>query len=165
VVGALADVIQIGTRNAQNYDLIMRAARLGKPILLKRGMASTIEEWLLAAEYVLREGNPNVILCERGIRGFDRFTRNTLDLAGVAVVKNESHLPVLVDPSHATGHRELVSPLALASIAAGADGLVLEVHPEPEKAWTDGAQTISVEDLKILMARIKTVAAAVDREA
>lgn len=162
-VGDVADIIQIGTRNAQNFDLISRAAQAGKPILLKRGMACTVEEWLLAAEYVLQEGNPNVILCERGIRGFDRSTRNTLDLGGAVVAKRESHLPVVVDPSHALGHRELVPALARAAIAAGLDGLLIEVHARPEEAWTDGAETIDIGEFATLIEELRAIASAVGR--
>jgi len=162
-VAQVADIIQIGARNAQNFDLISQAAQTGKPILLKRGIACTVEEWLLAAEYVLQEGNPQLILCERGIRGFDRLTRNTLDLAGAVVAKQESHLPVVVDPSHATGHRELVPPMARAVVAAGLDGLLVEVHIRPEEAWTDGAETIAVADFERLMDELRAIAAAVGR--
>jgi len=156
-------MIQIGTRNAQNYDLIWAAAVTGKPILLKRGMASTIEEWLLAAEYILSQGNPNVVLCERGIRTFDRFTRNTLDVSAIVVAKRETHLPVLADPSHVAGVRECVPGLAKAAIAAGADGLLIEVHPEPELALCDGAQSLSPEEFQKLMNDLRSLANALGR--
>lgn len=144
-VAGCADLIQIGARNAQNTPLLCEAAKSGKPILLKRGMSCTIEEWLMSAEYVLSHGNPNVILCERGIRSFETMTRNTLDLSAVVVAKRETHLPVIVDPSHATGKRDLVIPMARAAIAAGADGLLVEVHPRPEKALCDGEQSLTIE--------------------
>ena len=163
-VAEVADIIQIGARNAQNFDLISRAAGTGKPVLLKRGMACTVEEWLLAAEDVLQQGNPGVILCERGIRGFDNLTRNTLDMAGAIVAKRESHLPVVIDPSHSTGHRDLVPALARAAVAAGLDGLLVEVHVQPEDAWTDGAETMSIEQFRTLMAELRTIAAVVGRK-
>lgn len=144
-VAGCADLIQIGARNAQNTPLLCEVAKSGKPILLKRGMSCTIEEWLMSAEYVLSHGNPNVILCERGIRSFETMTRNTLDLSAVVVAKRETHLPVIVDPSHATGKRDLVIPMARAAIAAGADGLLVEVHPNPEKALCDGEQSLTIE--------------------
>ena len=142
-VCAHADVLQIGARNAQNYPLLEAAGRTGKPILLKRGPSMTIEELLLAAEYILATGNWNVILCERGIRTFERATRNTLDLGSVAALKRATHLPVLVDPSHACGRRELIAPLSRAAVAAGADGLLIEVHPRPDESWSDSEQAIS----------------------
>jgi 3-deoxy-7-phosphoheptulonate synthase len=157
------DMIQIGTRNAQNYDLIRAAAATGEPILLKRGMASTIEEWLLAAEYILSQGNPNVVLCERGIRTFDRFTRNTLDVSAIVVAKRETHLPVLADPSHAAGVREYVPGVAKAAIAGGADGLLIEVHPKPEYALCDGAQSLSPEEFQELMNDLRPLANALGR--
>ncbi len=131
VVSEHADMLQVGTRNAQNFALLEAVGGARRPVLLKRGLSNTIEEWLLAAEYVVAHGNPNVVLCERGIRTFEAATRNTLDLSAVPVVKSLSHLPVIVDPSHATGHRPLVPPMALAAFAAGADGLMIEVHPDP----------------------------------
>ena len=139
-VVAVTDVIQIGTRNALNYSLLTAAARTGKPILLKRGLASTINEWLLAAEYIAKQGNRNVILCERGIRTYETATRNTLDLSAVAVAKQETSLPVFVDPSHAAGRLDLLTSLSHAAIAVGADGLIVEVHPDPEMAMSDNAQ-------------------------
>ena len=159
-----ADIIQIGTRNAQNFSLITAAARTGKPILLKRGMSGTIEEWLLAAEYILNEGNPNVILCERGIKGYDKFTRNTLDLAAVAVAKRESHLPVIVDPSHATGDRSLVPVLARAALVAGADGIMVEVHPNPDRALSDGAQSLTAQMFREMMADLQLTAGFIGKE-
>src|SRR5665647_311452 len=141
------DIIQIGARNMQNFRLLKAAGQTDKPILLKRGMAATIEEWLMAAEYIMSEGNQKVILCERGIRTFEIYTRNTLDLSAVPVVKRLSHLPIIVDPSHGTGDRQLVGPMSLAAIAAGADGLILEMHPQPAKAVSDGAQSLTPEGL------------------
>jgi 3-deoxy-7-phosphoheptulonate synthase len=142
VVAHFADMLQIGARNMQNFSLLRAASRSGKPILLKRGAGATIEEWLMAAEYVLAEGNPNVVLCERGIRTFERATRHTLDLNAVALVRERTHLPVIVDPSHAAGVRSLVIPLSLGSLAAGACGLIIEVHPDPSQAMSDGAQSL-----------------------
>jgi 3-deoxy-7-phosphoheptulonate synthase len=142
VVAHFADMLQIGARNMQNFSLLRAASRSGKPILLKRGAGATIDEWLMAAEYVLAEGNPNVVLCERGIRTFERATRHTLDLNAVALVRERSHLPVLVDPSHAAGVRSLVAPLSLAALSAGACGLIVEVHPDPAQAMSDGAQSL-----------------------
>ena len=162
-VAQYADVIQIGTRNMQNFVLLEEAGKTGKPILLKRGMAATIEEWLLAAEYILSTGNPNVMLCERGIRTYETATRNTLDLNAVALVKRLSHLPVIVDPSHATGHWYLVRPLSAASIAVGADGLIIEVHPNPDHALSDGAQSLTPANFGQLMWEMKALGAAVGR--
>jgi 3-deoxy-7-phosphoheptulonate synthase len=142
LVAGYADLLQIGARNAQNFSLIKEAARSGKPILLKRGPSMRMEEWLLAAEYVLSEGNPNLILCERGIRTFETYTRNTLDLAAVAIAKKESHLPVVVDPSQGCGRADLVIELCKGAVAMGADGLLIEVHPHPAEAWSDGQQQV-----------------------
>jgi len=147
----------------QNYQLLEEVGRTGKPVLLKRGLSATIEEWLLSAEYVLAQGNPNVILCERGIRTFETATRNTLDLNAVALAKRRTHLPVIVDPSHGTGKWYLVPPLALASIAAGADGIIIEVHPDPDRAKSDGGQSLSPENFAALMPRLAAVASAVGR--
>jgi 3-deoxy-7-phosphoheptulonate synthase len=158
-----ADLIQIGTRNAQNTPLLCEVARSGKPVLLKRGMSCTIEEWLMAAEYILSNGNPNVILCERGIRSFENMTRNTLDLSAVAIAKQETHLPVVVDPSHGTGRRSLVIPMARAAIAAGADGLLVEVHQDPDNALSDGDQSLTPEMFGQLMKEISPVARAMGR--
>ncbi len=142
------DIIQIGARNMQNFDLLKAVGKTRKPVLLKRGMSATIEEWLMAAEYIMAEGNPNVILCERGIRTYEKFTRNTLDLSAVLAVKKLSHLPVIVDPSHATGKRWMVKDLALAAAAVGADGLMIEVHNDPENALCDGAQSLTPEQFE-----------------
>lgn len=146
-----ADILQVGTRNMQNYPLLRALGKINKPVLLKRGMSSTVEEWLLAAEYILVGGNERVILCERGIRTFDTATRNTLDLGAVALVKQLSHLPVIVDPSQGTGNRNLVAPLSLAAIAAGADGLIIEVHNQPEKALSDGEQSLYFDQFAAMM--------------
>src|SRR5207302_3144737 len=158
-----ADMLQVGTRNAQNFALLEAVGEAGRPVLLKRGLSNTVEEWLLAAEYVVARGNPDVVLCERGIRTFEGYTRNTLDLSAIPVVKSASHLPVVVDPSHATGHRHLVAPMALAAVAAGADGLLIEVHPDPENALSDGAQSLSIESLHDLMAHVRRLSSALDR--
>jgi len=146
-----ADILQVGTRNMQNYPLLRALGKINKPVLLKRGMSSTMEEWLLAAEYILVGGNERVILCERGIRTFDTATRNTLDLGAVALVKQLSHLPVIVDPSQGTGNRNLVAPLSMAAIAAGADGLIIEVHNQPEKALSDGEQSLYFDQFAAMM--------------
>ncbi|OGL09900.1 MAG: 3-deoxy-7-phosphoheptulonate synthase [Candidatus Rokubacteria bacterium RIFCSPLOWO2_12_FULL_71_22] len=159
-----ADILQIGARNIQNFPLLRRVGEAGKPVLLKRGMATSIQEWLLSAEYVLSRGNPNVILCERGIRTFETTTRFTLDLNAVPVVKRLSHLPIVVDPSHGTGHWEYVEAMAMAGVAAGADGLIIEVHPRPEEALSDGPQSLKPERFVALMARVRRVAQALDRE-
>ncbi len=163
LVARYADLLQIGARNMQNYQLLEEVGRTGKPVLLKRGLSATIEEWLLSAEYVLAQGNPNVILCERGIRTFETATRNTLDLNAVALAKRRTHLPVIVDPSHGTGKWYLVPPLALASIAAGADGIIIEVHPDPDRAKSDGGQSLNPENFAALMPRLAAVASAVGR--
>lgn len=163
LVARYADVLQIGARNMQNYQLIEEAGRSGKPVMLKRGLSATIEEWLLSAEYIIAQGNPNVILCERGIRTFETATRNTMDLNAVALAKRRSHLPVIADPSHGTGKWYLVAPIALAAIAAGADGIIVEVHPDPDRASSDGAQSLTPENFAALMARLSAVAAAVGR--
>jgi len=161
-VAALADVLQIGSRNMQNFPLLRAVGRAvpRRPVLLKRGFAATIEEWLLAAEYILAEGNPDVILCERGVRGFDPQTRNILDLACVPLLRGLTHLPILVDPSHATGRRDLVLPMGVAAIAAGADGLLVEMHPHPAEALSDAEQAISPDDLRRLVAQVNAVRAA-----
>jgi 3-deoxy-7-phosphoheptulonate synthase len=150
-VAEVADILQVGARNMQNFRLLQHVGRSDKPVFLKRGQSATLEEFLLAAEYVVAEGNPNVILCERGIRTFERYTRNTLDIAAVPLLKLLSHLPVVVDPCHATGRRDLVPPLAIAALAAGADGLMVEVHPDPENALSDGPQSLTFE----MFARMK----------
>ncbi|MDU5109097.1 MAG: 3-deoxy-7-phosphoheptulonate synthase [Clostridium sp.] len=158
------DVIQVGARNMQNFDLLNELGRTKKPILLKRGLSATIEEWLMSAEYIMAGGNENVILCERGIRTFETYTRNTLDLSAIPAVKKLSHLPVIVDPSHATGKRFMISPLAKAAVAVGADGLIIEVHNNPEKALCDGPQSIRPNDYETLVQELKAIAAAVGRE-
>lgn len=163
LVADYADVLQIGARNMHNFSLLKKLGQLNKPVVLKRGLAATIEEWLYAAEYILAGGNSQVILCERGIRTAETWTRNTLDLAAVALVKDVSHLPILVDPSHATGVRSLVTPMAKAAISAGADGLMVEVHPEPEKAWSDGEQSLTPNDFNHLINEIKPVVRAAGR--
>jgi len=162
-VAEVADVLQVGARNMVNYPLLRRVGRSGKPVLLKRGMASTVQELLLAAEYVLAEGNPDVILCERGIRGFDGSTRNVFDLAAVPLLHHLSHLPVIADPSHGTGRRDLVPPMAKAAVAAGADGLMIEVHPHPDLARSDGAQSLALDDVPALVQELRRVAEAVGR--
>lgn len=149
------DVIQVGARNMQNFQLLKELGKVNKPILLKRGMVATIEEWLMSAEYIMSEGNPNVILCERGIRTFENYTRNTLDISAIPVVKRLSHLPIVVDPSHAGGTWWLVEPLAKAVVAAGADGIMIEVHPNPEEAWSDGGQSLKPHKFDKLMNEIK----------
>lgn len=151
LVASYADMLQVGTRNMQNFGLLQAVGQSGKPVMLKRGMQATIEEWLMAAEYILAAGNPNVVMCERGIRSFDPSTRNTLDLAAVPVLRERTHLPVIVDPSHATGHRSLVRPMAVAGAAAGADGLIIEVHPDPPRARSDSEQSLSFPEFGDLM--------------
>ena len=158
------DVVQIGARNMQNFELLKSVGRMGKPVLLNRGLAATIEEWLMSAEYILSEGNDKVILCERGIRTFEGYTRNTLDLTAVPVVKALSHLPIIIDPSHATGIREKVSPMARAAIAAGADGLIVEVHTDPDKALSDGPQSLYPEQFKQLMRHLHVIAPVVGKQ-
>jgi 3-deoxy-7-phosphoheptulonate synthase len=153
-----ADVIQIGTRNMQNFSLLRRVARASKPVLLKRGMSATLEEWLMAAEYVMAGGNYNVVLCERGVRTFSDHSRNTLDLSVIPPVKALSHLPILVDPSHGTGKRDYVPPMALAALAAGADGLLIEVHPQPDKALSDGAQSLDFAGFEKLLESLRRLA-------
>jgi len=162
-VADVADLVQIGARNMQNYSLLKRAGRARKPVLLKRGLAATIQELLLSAEYILAEGNPNVILCERGVRTFDSATRNLFDLAAVAVVHGLSHLPIVADPSHGTGHRDMVIPMARAAVAAGADGLLVEVHPNPEEALSDGAQSLYPVQFSQLMREVRLIAEAIGR--
>ncbi|MCA9409647.1 MAG: 3-deoxy-7-phosphoheptulonate synthase [Candidatus Omnitrophica bacterium] len=160
-----ADVLQIGARNMQNFQLLTEVGKAKKPVLLKRGIAATINEWLQAAEYILSEGNPNVILCERGIRTYETETRNTLDIAAVPVVKRYSHLPVIIDPSHAAGDWHYVESLSLAAVAAGADGLIVEVHHDPPNAWSDGAQSLRPDKFKKLMTKLKPVLEAVGKTA
>jgi 3-deoxy-7-phosphoheptulonate synthase len=159
------DMVQIGARNMQNFSLLRMAGRSGKPVMLKRGLSATVDEWLMAAEYIVSEGNDQVVLCERGIRTFENATRNTLDLSAVPLVKGLSHLPVIVDPSHGTGTRRLVAPMARAATAAGADGLMVEVHPDPARALSDGPQSLNPAEFSVLMKEIRAVAAAVGRSA
>ena len=163
LVAEYADVIQIGARNMQNFSLLRRAGRSGKPVLLKRGIAATITELLLSAEYLLAEGNHDVILCERGVRGFDSATRNVFDLTAIPLVRSLSHLPIVADPSHATGRRELVIPMARAAAAAGADGVMVEVHPKPEEALSDGMQSLDAEQFEQLMREIRAITDAIGR--
>jgi 3-deoxy-7-phosphoheptulonate synthase len=162
-VAETADILQIGARNAQNYQLLIECAKVRKPILLKRGMSEKIEEWLLAAEYILANGNPDVLLCERGIRTFETYTRNTLDLSAVAIAKKESHLPVIVDPSQGCGRADLVKVLCRGAIALGADGLLIEVHPHPAEALSDGQQQVDFDVFAELVAELRPIVAAVDR--
>ncbi len=164
LVAEVADCIQIGARNMQNYSLLKTVGRIGKPVLLKRGMAATIHDLLLSAEYILAEGNPQVILCERGVRTFDTATRNMLDLTAIPTVHHLSHLPIVADPSHGTGVRDMVGPMARAALAAGADGLLLEVHPEPDRALSDGAQSLDPGQFAGLMEELRAVAGAIGRE-
>jgi len=159
----VADIVQIGARNMQNYSLLRHAGRCGKPILLKRGMSATIQELLLSAEYLLAEGNPDVILCERGIRGFDPATRNVFDLTAIPVIRELSHLPIVADPSHGTGRRDMVTPMARAAVAAGADGLLVEVHPTPDQARSDGVQSLYPAQFERLMGEARVIAEAIGR--
>ena len=158
-VAKYADMLQVGARNMQNFGLLKEVGKCGKPVLLKRGLAATIDEWLNAAEYIMNEGNPNVVLCERGIRTYETYTRNTLDLSAVAAVKHLSHLPIIVDPSHGTGKWRMVKPMAFAAIAAGADGLMIEVHPNPAKALSDGPQSLTPENYQEVMAGVQKLSA------
>ena len=158
------DIIQIGARNMQNFALLKLVGKTDKPVMLKRGAGATIDEWIMAAEYILAEGNPNVILCERGIRSFEYTTRNTMDLAVVPIIKEKTHLPIVIDPSHATGNWKYVEPVSLAAIAAGADGLLIEVHDDPDRAASDGMQSLTPEHFAELMRKAKSVAKAVGRE-
>ena len=158
-----ADILQVGTRNMQNYMLLDEVGRANKPVVLKRGMSATIEEWLLAAEYILSQGNRNVILCERGIRTFEKITRNTMDISAIPLIKQLSHLPIISDPSQGTGRRDLVAPMSLASIAAGTDGLLIEVHPNPDEALKDGAQSLTIPQFQSLMPQIHAVTKAIGR--
>ncbi|MBO77832.1 MAG: 3-deoxy-7-phosphoheptulonate synthase [Gemmatimonadetes bacterium] len=164
LVAQYADIVQIGARNMQNYALLRRAGRAGKPVLLKRGMSATIDELLLAAEYILAEGNPDVILCERGIRSFDTHTRNLFDLAAIPVVRSLSHLPIIADPSHGTGIRSKVTPMGRAAVAAGADGLIVEVHHDPPRAMSDGAQSLYPDQFAKLVDEVRVIAHAIGRE-
>ncbi|MDI6604589.1 3-deoxy-7-phosphoheptulonate synthase [Aceticella autotrophica] len=164
LVSEYADVLQIGARNMQNFSLLKEIGKIQKPVLLKRGIAATIDEWLNAAEYILSEGNKNVIFCERGIRTFETYTRNTLDLSAVPIIKKLSHLPIIVDPSHGTGKSELVAPMSKAAIAAGADGLMIEVHPDPKNALSDGVQSLTPEAFKMLTDEIKAISRIIGRD-
>jgi len=155
LVAKYADVLQVGARNMMNYALLKDLGKISKPVILKRGLSATIQDFLMAAEYIVSEGNPNVILCERGIRTFENSTRNTLDLSAVPVVKSKSHLPIIVDPSHGTGYRHLVAPMAKAAVASGADGLMIEVHPNPEEAYSDGAQSLLPDQFESLVKELR----------
>lgn len=163
LVAKYADILQIGTRNMQNFALLEEAARTQKPIMLKRGMSATIQEWLLSAEYILAQGNRKLILCERGIRTFETYTRNTMDISAIPIIEKVSHLPIVADPSHGTGKWYLVAPLALAALAAGADGLMIEVHPNPDEALKDGAQSLSFDNFNKLMQQVKPLISALGR--
>ena len=163
-VAHYADVLQVGARNMQNFGLLKAVGKCDKPVLLKRGLAATLDEWLNAAEYIMNEGNPKVVLCERGIRTYETYTRNTLDLSAVAAVKHLSHLPIIVDPSHGTGKWRMVKPMAFAAIAAGADGLMMEVHPNPAKALSDGPQSLTPENYYEVMAGVKKISGFMARE-
>ena len=163
LVAEYADILQVGARNMQNFNLLRELGKLRKPVLLKRGIAATIEELLLSAEYILAGGNYDVILCERGIRTFETYTRNTMDISAIPVVKKLSHLPIVADPSHGTGRRDKVAPMARAAVAAGADGLLIEVHPDPDHALSDGAQSLRPEQFEELMAQLRIIAPAVGR--
>ncbi|HVR34625.1 MAG TPA: 3-deoxy-7-phosphoheptulonate synthase [Methylomirabilota bacterium] len=164
MVAEYADILQIGTRNAQNFQLLIAAARTGRPVLLKRGLSMRIEEWLLAGEYVLANENPNLLLCERGIRTFETYTRNTLDLSAIPIVKRESHCPIVIDPSQGAGRADLVAAMCKGAVAMGADALLIEVHPNPAEAWSDGAQQLSFEGFARLMEELKPFLAAAGRE-
>jgi 3-deoxy-7-phosphoheptulonate synthase len=164
LVGKYTDIFQVGARNMQNFVLLKELGKIKKPVLLKRGMSATLEELLLSAEYILSQGNQEVILCERGIRTFENYTRNTLDLSAVPALKRLSHLPVIVDPSHATGRWRLVTPMAKAAVAVGADGLLIEVHPDPKSSLSDGAQTLRIDTFAQLMKELSPIVQAVGRE-
>jgi 3-deoxy-7-phosphoheptulonate synthase len=163
LVSQYVDILQVGARNMQNFIMLKELGKVDKPVLLKRGLSATIEEWLLSAEYVMVGGNHQVILCERGIRTFERYTRNTLDLSAIPIIEKLSHLPIIVDPSHGTGRREKVVPMARAAIAAGADGLLIEVHNHPDQALSDGAQSLYPEQFQGLMEEIRVIATAIGR--
>lgn len=163
LVDQYSDIFQIGARNMQNYALLKELGKLDKPMFLKRGMSATIEEWLMSAEYLMSNGNPHIILCERGIRTFENYTRNTLDLSAVPVVQERSHLPIIVDPSHGTGFRDKVIPMARAGIAAGADGLMVEIHPDPAAALSDGPQSLYLDQFADLMSEVRLIARAIGR--
>ena len=163
-IAAYADMLQIGSRNMQNFDLLKAVGQANKPVLLKRGLAATIEEFVMAAEYIVSHGNPNVVLCERGIRSFDSYTRNVLDLGAVVALKQITHLPVIVDPSHAAGKRELIADLSRGAIACGADGLIIECHPHPEQSVSDARQALTLDDMVSLAESVKPVAEAIGRQ-
>lgn len=163
LVAKYADILQIGARNMQNFSLLKELGNAGKPVMLKRGLSATIEEWLMSAEYILASGNKDVILCERGIRTFEKYTRNTFDLSAIPVVHKKSHLPVIADPSHATGLRDQVPPMARAAVAAGADGLMIEIHDDPEHAFSDGPQALLPDEFKTLMEELDRIAKAIGR--
>ena len=164
LVASYADILQIGARNMQNFILLDEVGKTKKPVLLKRGLSSNFQEWLLAAEYILAQGNEQVILCERGIRTFETYTRNTMDISAIPIIKKVSHLPIIADPSHATGKWYLVPPLALAAVAAGADGLLIEVHPNPDLALADGPQSLTFDNFRLLMSQLVLVAEAMNRK-
>ncbi|MBS0605391.1 MAG: 3-deoxy-7-phosphoheptulonate synthase [Parachlamydiales bacterium] len=164
LVAAYSDVLQIGARNMQNFTLLKKLGSVKNPILLKRGMSATYQDFLMSAEYIISAGNPNVILCERGIRTYETYSRNTLDLAAVPILRELSHLPIIVDPSHGTGIRKMVPPMARAAVAAGADGIMVEIHPDPDKAFSDAEQTLSLEQFQTMMEDLKKIAPIVDRE-
>ncbi|TET38614.1 MAG: 3-deoxy-7-phosphoheptulonate synthase [Dehalococcoidia bacterium] len=164
LVSGYADILQVGARNMQNFILLDEVGKARKPVMLKRGMSATIEEWLLSAEYILSQGNRQLMLCERGIRTFETYTRNTMDVSAIPIIEKLSHLPIIADPSHGTGKWHLVAPLALAAVAAGADGLMIEVHPSPDHALKDGAQSLTFENFQRLMAQVVAVAASVGRK-
>ncbi len=164
LIAKYADILQIGARNMQNFILLDEVGKTKKPVLLKRGLSSTIQEWLLAAEYILNQGNEQVILCERGIRTFETHTRNTMDISSIPIIEKVSHLPIIADPSHATGKWELVPPMALAAVAAGADGLLIEVHPNPDSALADGPQSLNFESFRLLMSQLLPIVKAKNRK-
>jgi len=164
LVSRYADILQVGARNMQNFNLLDEVGKTQKPVMLKRGMSATIQEWLLSAEYILVQGNRQVMLCERGIRTFETYTRNTMDVSAIPIIKKLSHLPIIADPSHGTGKWHLVTPLSLAAVAAGADGLMIEVHPRPDQALKDGAQSLTFDNFQQLMAQVVRVAASVGRK-
>lgn len=162
MIAEYADILQVGARNMQNFFLLRELGKIGKPVMLKRGPSATIEEWIMAAEYIISSGNPEVIMCERGIRSFESYTRNTLDLSAVPIIKHLTHLPVVVDPSHGTGKWRLVEPMALAAVGAGCDGLMIEVHQNPTEAWSDGPQSLTPEKFGALMNKLTHLTAALD---
>src|SRR5678815_4415097 len=164
MVAEYADILQIGARNSQNFQLLIAAAKTGRPILLKRGLSMKIEEWLLAGEYILAHENPNLMFCERGVRTFETYTRNTLDLAAIPIIKKESHCPVVIDPSQGAGRADLVAAMCKGAVAMGADALLIEVHPNPAEAWSDGAQQLSLDGFKRLMEELQPFIAAANRE-